>query len=147
MDGVDIAIIAALRRDARTSLSEIAEQVGVSRATVRARLDRLVGTGEIEGFTVVLKGDHEDPAVRAVMLIEVEGKGADDVVARLRGMPEMRAIHTTNGRWDLVAEIAAPDLPAFDDALRRIRLVRGISSTETNILLSTRKRAAPPPRR
>jgi DNA-binding Lrp family transcriptional regulator len=50
------------------------------------------------------------------------------------------AIHSTNGRWDLIAEIGTPDLEAFDRTLSRIRLIEGISATETNLLLSTRKR-------
>lgn len=140
MDETDIALIAALRRNARATISELAAELGVSRATVRTRLDRLVGSGEIAGFTVVLKSDLSEEPVRAIVLIAVEGKASDEVVTRLRGLPEMRAIHTTNGRWDLVAEIAARDLPAFDDTLRRMRLIRGIAATETNLLLSTRAR-------
>ncbi len=62
-----------------------------------------------------------------------------DVGASLRGFPEVRSLNTTNGRWDLVAEIEADSLPAFDDVLRRIRQVEGITATETSILLAARK--------
>jgi DNA-binding Lrp family transcriptional regulator len=140
MDKIDHALIAALRRDGRRSVSDLAQEIGVSRATIRARLDRLVESGEIAGFTVQLKSDMQEPAIRAITLIEVEGKSSDQVVQRLSGMPEVLAIHATNGRWDLIAEIGTSDLPSFDETLRRIRLVEGISATETNLLLSTRKR-------
>jgi len=140
VDDVDIRLIAALRRDARRSVSELAHEIGVSRATVRARMDRMIESGQIVGFTVQMKGDLQDQPIRAIMLIEVEGKSSDQVVQRLGGMPEIMAIHSTNGRWDLIAEIGSSDLPSFDETLRRIRLVEGISGTETNLLLSTRKR-------
>lgn len=139
MDATDHAIIAELRRDARISVSSLAAACGIARATARARLDRLIASGEIAGFTVVLRSDLEAHAVHAVTMIEVEGKASDGVVARLRGLPDVLAIHTTNGRWDLIAEIGAADLAAFDEALRRIRLTEGIAGTETSLLLSTRK--------
>ena len=53
--------------------------------------------------------------------------------------PEIRALHTTNGRWDIVAEIEVETLEAFDHTLRDIRHIDGITLTETSILLSTRK--------
>jgi len=141
LDAIDLELVAALRRDARRSVSDLAHEIGVSRATVRARIDRLVASGEIVGFTVQLKADLQDSPIRAIMLIEVEGKSSDQVVQRLSGIPEIRTVHTTNGRWDLIAEIGTSDLPRFDETLRRVRLIEGISVTETNLLLSTRKRS------
>src|SRR5262245_59817127 len=98
-------------------------------------MDRLIESGEIVGFTVQLKSDIQDHPIRAIMLIEIEGKSSDQVVQRLGGLPEVLAIHATNGRWDLIAEIGTSDLPRFDEILRRIRLVEGISATETSLLL------------
>lgn len=139
MDETDRALISVLKRDARLPVSDLANIVGLSRATVRARIDRLIASGEIVGFTVVTGADVSTHDVRAVMMIEVEGQASDDVIQRLRGMPEVLTIHTTNGRWDLVAEIGARSLQAFDEVLRRIRQVKGITVTETSILLATRK--------
>ncbi len=138
LDDLDRGIIALLRADARLPVASLAAALKVSRATVRARLDRLVETGTILGFTVVLRGAAGAP-VRAITMIEVAGQGAERIVARLRGFPEIRSLNTTNGRWDLVAEIEADSLPAFDDILRRLRQVEGITATETSILLSARK--------
>jgi DNA-binding Lrp family transcriptional regulator len=140
MDEVDETLIAALRRDGRRSVSDLAQELGISRATVRARMERLIASGEIAGFTVQLRTDLQEPAIRAITLIEVEGKSSDQVVQRLSGIAEVLAIHSTNGRWDLIAEIGTPDLEAFDRTLSRIRLIEGISATETSLLLSTRKR-------
>ena len=57
LDDQDEKLIAALRRDGRASLSELAGVLGLSRATVRARMDRLAARGEIAGFTVLTRGD------------------------------------------------------------------------------------------
>jgi len=141
MNDTDIRIIAALRSDARRSISDIAAEIGVSRATVRTRMEKLIESGEILGFSVELKSDRIDMPIRAMTSIEVEGKRTDDVVRRLSGLPEVRTIHSTNGRWDLIAEVATKDLEAFDEVLRRIRLIEGITVSESNLLLSTRKKA------
>jgi DNA-binding Lrp family transcriptional regulator len=112
---------------------------GASRATVAARIDRLVASGTIVGFTIRTSHETRSAGVRAIVRIEVLGKLADRVADQLRGLPQVRALHSTNGKWDFVAELEDRDLASFDETLRRIRLVNGINSTETNILLKTSK--------
>lgn len=139
MDDIDHQLISMLRSDARQPVKVLAAALKVSRSTVKARMDRLVERGVIQGFTVVVKADSSPNAVRAIMMVEVEGQNAENVIRQLQGFPEVRALHSTNGRWDVVAQIETATLEGFDDTLRRIRLVNGIVSTETSILLSSRK--------
>ncbi len=139
MDDTDRRLLALLRDDARLSVASLSEALGLSRATVRTRIDRMVAQGVITGFTVTV-GRHEDStAVRAVTMIEVEGKATDRVQRVLSGFPEVRELHATNGRWDLVAMVETPTLQAFDETLRRIRLIDGITLSESSILLASRK--------
>ena len=139
MDDLDRKLIAALRRNARASLSELAGRFGVSRATVRARIERLQQGGEIVGFTVVTRGDLARAPVRGLMMIGIEGRGADRIIRQLGGIPEVSAIHTTNGRWDLIVEIGTETLEALDGVLAHIRRLEGVSVSETSLLLATRK--------
>ncbi|QDG75075.1 Lrp/AsnC family transcriptional regulator [Labrenzia sp. PHM005] len=139
MDDLDTRLISLLRHDGRRSVSDLASDLKVSRATVRSRMEKLTDNGEILGFTAVLRDDWRDLPIRAITLVEVDGQNTDPVSRALGAMTEVRAIHSTNGKWDLILEIATRDLAAFDDALHRIRLIDGISGSETNILLSTRK--------
>ena len=141
MDAIDEKLIAALRRNGRAGISELADFLGVSRATVRSRLERLERDGQILGYTVVLRGDAQELPVRGIMLIEIEGRGTQNVERQLTGIGAVGAIHSTNGRWDLIAEIGAETLTDFDDVLRRIRLIDGIANSETNLLLATRRSA------
>jgi DNA-binding Lrp family transcriptional regulator len=142
MDDLDRQLIGLLRQDSRLPVAGLAAATKVSRATVKARIDRLVADGVIEAFTIRLGTELRQAEVRAIVLIEVQGKAADHVAQRLRGVPEVRALYSTNGRWDFVAELEDRDLASFDETLRRLRLIDGISSTETNILLNARKRAS-----
>lgn len=137
MDDLDHRLITLLRHNGRRSISDLALELGVSRATVRARMERLERSGDIVGYTVILRADAVSLPVRGIMLIEVEGRAADRVVDVLGGFPEVSAIHTTNGKWDLVVELGAASLTDFDAVLRRIRLIPGVIASETNLLLAT----------
>lgn len=136
MDTIDRRLLAILRTDGRASISKLAELLKISRGTVQNRIDRLTAEGIIVGFTVRIAA--EDPhAVRAVMLIEITGQKTVSAIKMLRGIPEIRALHTTNGAWDLVAEIQTENLAEFDRVLRHIRAMDGVSKSETSLLLTT----------
>jgi DNA-binding Lrp family transcriptional regulator len=137
LDDLDRALIGILRRDGRAPLSKIATLLSVSRATVQSRLDRLIESGAVLGFAVRVRQDQEGPAVRAIMSIEVAGKSTNAVIKSLHGIPELQSLHTTNGAWDLIAEIHADNLQDFDRVLRLVRETEGVSSSETSILLSS----------
>lgn len=137
MDDLDEKLITLLRHNGRRSISDLALDTGVSRATVRARMERLERSGNILGYTVILRADAVDLPVRGIMMIEIEGHVTDRVVKSLGGFAEVSQIHTTNGRWDLIVELGAATLTDFDSILRRVRLVPGITASETNLLLAT----------
>ena len=139
MDDTDRRLIALLRENARVPVATLAHLLKVSRGTVQNRIDRLTTDGVIDGFTVRLKPEAEPQRVRAITMVAVDGEHATAVVKALRGLPEVHALHTTNGRWDIVVELGVDSLEAFDQALQRIQLIKGISNSETSLLLSTHK--------
>ena len=139
MDDVDRQLIALLRDDALMPVATLAKKLRVARATVQYRLSSLLQDGAIVGFTVRLRPEAEAHRIRAIMSIEIEGNYGDDVRRVLRGMPNVVALHTTNGRWDMMAELRTDTLESFDSVLNTIRQVDGIANTETSILLSTLK--------
>ena len=139
VDDLDQALIAQLRRDGRASVLHLADRLGVSRATVRPRLALLLERQEILGFTAITRADAQDAPVRGLMLIGIEGRGADRIMARLTAMAQVTAVHSTNGRWDLIVDLAAGSLSELDDVLRRIRDLDGVMTSETNLILSTRR--------
>ncbi len=137
MDVLDRRLITLLRQNGRRGISDLALELDVSRATVRARIERLEQLGDIVGYTVILRADVHSAPVRGITLIEVEGRAKDRVVAALTGLAEVTAIHTTSGKWDLVAEISTESLTALDEVLNRMRMTPGIAASETHLLLAT----------
>ena len=143
MDDLDQRLIAALRRDGRATLSELAHDLGVTRTTIRSRLARLLSRGEIAGFTVLTRADVQAAPVRGLMMLQVEGRGTDRVMKRLAGIAQVSAFHTTNGTWDLIAEVDTRTLEELDEVLFAIRRIEGVTRSETNLLLSSRRPVRP----
>src|SRR5699024_2584200 len=121
LSDLDRRLISELRRDGRAPISALAERLGVSRATVTKRIDKLTAEGVIVGFSVRVRDPGETGEVRGLSLIELHGRATSHVIAELRGYPEITALHTTNGAWDLIAEISCNDLQEFDALLTRLR--------------------------
>ena len=139
MDDTDRELISLLRADARTPVVTLARKLRVARATVQNRMAKLEADGTIVGYTLRLRPEAEGHRIRALTSIEVSGNHGEEVRRVLRGNPNVVALHTTNGRWDLIAELRTDTLESFDRVLNAIRNVPGITNTETSILLSTHK--------
>lgn len=119
------------------SIATLAKKLGVSRGTVTNRITRLEDQGVIVGYTVRLRPDAQPDEIKAWMSVAVEGNATREVIASLLGEPGVAELHDTNGRWDLLAELRAANLSELAKVLERIRLIRGISQTETSIHLET----------
>ena len=137
LDKKDLSLIALLRSNARMPVVNLAKHLGVSRATVQNRINKLEHDGVILGYTVKLSPDSESHPVRLLMNIAVEAKNEPAVIKRLRGYPEVIAIHHTTGHWDVIADIRAQTLPSLNSIMGEIRLIEGILQTETNLLLDS----------
>ncbi|WP_102107197.1 Lrp/AsnC family transcriptional regulator [Oceaniglobus roseus] len=137
MDDTDKALLAALRRDARAPLSDLAIEVGISRATARTRIERMQARGDIQGFTVLTRADVTRAPVRGLMMLAIEGAGTRKLIHRLRGLRPVKAVHSTNGKWDLIVELEAGTLEELDRTLFEIRELSGVTASETSLLLTT----------
>ena len=133
----DRRLIALLRKDARLPVATLAAKLGVSRGTVTNRLRKLENEHVIVGYTLKLRPDAEPNQIRAWMGVLVDGNQTRVVMASLLGDPAVAALHDTNGRWDLLAELRAESMAELSNVLERIRLIKGIANTETSILLAT----------
>lgn len=137
MDETDQKLISLLRQDARLTVAALASKLWVSRGTVTNRIRRLEDDGIIVGYTVRLRPDVQHNTIKAWMSIAVDGNQTRAVIASLLGEPGVATLHDTNGRWDLLAELRAETLQELAKVLERIRLLKGISNTETSIHLET----------
>ena len=136
MDDLDHRLISLLRHDARAAVADLAKALKVSRGTINNRMARLQRDGVIAGYTVRLRPDATPDEIRAWTSLAVEGNQQRAIQALL-GEPGIAALHDTNGRWDLLAELRVGSLAELSAVLERIRRVPGITASETSVHLQT----------
>ena len=137
MDATDQALIALLRQNARLNVADLAHKLKVSRGTVTNRIKKLEDEQVIVGYTVRLRPESEPDRIRAGMGVTVEGNRTREVIASLLGELGVAALHDTNGRWDLLAELEVRSMNELSQVLERVRLIAGIRGTETSIHLAS----------
>jgi len=137
IDETDQRLIALLQDNARLPVATLARRLGLARTTVQARLDRLEQSGVIAGYALRL-GQAARPALRATALLSIEPRTGPAVLARLKSLPQVRRVHTTSGRFDLIVTIEAETTEALDDTLDRIGEAKGVKGSESLIHLSTK---------
>ena len=138
MDTIDEKLLSALRDNARASTARLARLVGRSRTSVQSRLERLEREGVIVGYSVRVAPEHELGAVRAHVMIKVGPKEARAVTAALKGIPQVRVLHSVSGDVDLIAVAATASVAEMDEVIDRIGALDGVERTTSSIILSTK---------
>lgn len=137
IDDTDRQLLALLSENARLPVATLARRLSLARTTVQARLERLERTGVIAGYTLRLSEAVRAP-LRATALVAIEPRSGPAVLARLKSLPQVRRVHTTSGRFDLIVTIEAQTTEALDETLDKIGEARGVRSSESLIHLSTK---------
>lgn len=140
LDARDLALVRLLEIDSRLPTSTLAKRLGVSRTTVQTRIDRLVTAGVIAGFTIALGKPLESRIVRGHVLVTAAPKAARHIEAALRAMPQVEALHSVSGPFDMIVMVAAASIEELDQVLDDIGLIDGVERTTSSIILSTRIR-------
>jgi len=133
IDSVDKGIIEALQRNGREPFRRIADKLGVSEATVRARYTRLCNDHilQVTGVTNPLGLGFESQA-----MIGVRTSGPPDPVAdEIARWDEADYVVVTAGQYDLVVEVVASGRRELLELTNRMRAIEGVVSTETFLYL------------
>jgi DNA-binding Lrp family transcriptional regulator len=133
----DQLLLNILKQNARIPLSEIAKELGVTRATVQARLTRLEQEGYIGGYTIVSGVDSGTvEMLSAIILVELEVKTQSRVIAELKKIPEVASCHTLSGQYDLFIKIRCRLSSELDELIDRVAGLEGVRRTTSSIMLS-----------
>ncbi|ARF53323.1 MULTISPECIES: Lrp/AsnC family transcriptional regulator [Streptomyces] len=137
MDAIDEEIIRCVLRNARSTYAEIGEAAGLSAPAAKRRLDRLVATGAIRGFTALI--DTQALGWRTEAFVEVYCKGNPspaELQRDLEGIQEVVEACTVSGAADAMLHMLARDIPHLEQAIQRVREAPVIDRTESVIVLS-----------
>ena len=135
LDDIDLKILDIITKNARIPFKDVAVEVGVSRAAIHQRVNRMIDLGVIVG-----SGYHIDPKkvdFRTYIGIFLEKGGLfPEVVDHLRNIPEIVECHYTTGQYAIFIKVYAKDNEHLKSILSgQIQKIQGVSSTETFISL------------
>lgn len=135
LDDIDRAILDELRRDARVSMTAIAETVHISRAGAHARIKRLTDLGVITGYTVrtdpVLLGHHAS----AYVMLSLEQPAWQEVQEQLQRIPEVEHMALVGGDFDVILLVRASDARDLRRiVLEDIQAISAVRSTRTTLI-------------
>lgn len=136
-DEIDARLLALLSEDARAPVATLARKLTLARTTVQARIERLERSGHIAGYTI-RKGRAARPLLRATVLISIEPRSGPAVLTRLKALPNVTLVHTTTGRFDMIAMVEASSSETLDETLDHIGAAKGVRSSESLVHLSTK---------
>ncbi|OBY27926.1 Lrp/AsnC family transcriptional regulator [Leisingera sp. JC1] len=136
-DETDQRLVTLLRENARRPVAELARHLGLARTTVQARIERLETTGVVTGYTLKSSAAARPP-LQATVLMSIEPRSGPEVLARLRSLPGVEVVHTTSGRFDLLAQVVAQSTAELDETIDSIAEARGVRSSESLIHLATK---------
>jgi len=135
---LDERLIGLLQNNARLSTAELARRLGTARSTIQNRLEGLERRGVIRGYTAVVGSPYGSGRVRAHVMVKVDPKRGRTAESRLRGLPELEALYSVSGSYDLIALLQADSTEHIDQVLDQIRDMEGVAETRSAIILSTR---------
>ncbi len=145
LDRTDARILAALQRDGRISVVELAEQVGLSPTPCARRVRRLEDAGVIEGYAAVINPRQVGHAVQAFVQVKLE-RHTDEEAARFRRgldeLPEVVACYAMTGEMDFLLQVLVPDIDALGAfTLHRLMRLPGVRDVRSSLVLETIKRS------
>ncbi|MGI8685905.1 MAG: Lrp/AsnC family transcriptional regulator [Acidimicrobiales bacterium] len=136
LDAVDHRLVAALRADGRASVSELALQVSVSRATAYQRLARLRESGVIRRFTIDVDPRKLGLPIAALVLVSVVQHSWRAVGESLRRLPGVEWLALSSGSFDYIVLVRAQDIDHLRDViLQDLQSIPEIQSAQTLVLL------------
>ena len=132
----DQDLLKLLQENSRRTVSDIAKKMGLSRATVQHRMERLERTGVIQGYTIKINPILQRQNVSAYVMISVVPKKNSSIVRQLFKIPQMEMLCTISGQYDMIAKITESTTQTLDQTLDQIANLDGVEKTLSHIVLS-----------
>jgi DNA-binding Lrp family transcriptional regulator len=129
-------LLRLLQENSRRTVSDLANELGLSRATVQQTMERLERKGVIQGYTIKINPHYQQQQVSAYIMISVIPKKTADIVRQIYKEPQLDMLCTISGQYDLIAKVTEATTEALDNSIDRIATLDGVEKTLSHIVLS-----------
>ena len=132
-------LINLLKENSRRSVSDLAKNLGLSRATVQQGIENLERKGVIQGYTIKINPHYQQQQVSAYIMISIISQKTPDIVRQIQKHPQLDMLCTISGQYDLMAMVTESTTEALDRAIDSIATLDGVEKTLSHIVLSRKK--------
>jgi Lrp/AsnC family transcriptional regulator, leucine-responsive regulatory protein len=138
LDELDVRLLDALQRNARSTYAELGQIVGLKPPAVHDRVKRLETRGYVRGYSARL-----DSRLLGLELVAFIGcystpdANYDTLVADLAALPEVCEVHSVAGEESFIVKTVTRSTAHLDDLLGRLKRITGLARTKTTVVLST----------
>ena len=129
-------LLRLLQENSRRTVSDLANELGLSRATVQQTMERLERSGVIQGYTIKINPHYQQQQVSAYIMISVIPRKTADIVRQIHKVPQLDMLCTISGQYDLIAKVTEATTVALDNSFDRIATLDGVEKTLSHIVLS-----------
>ena len=129
-------LLSLLKANSRRSVSDLANEMGLSRATVQQSMERLERKGVIQGYTIKINPHYVQQRVSAYIMISAVPKKTADIVRQLNKHSQLDMLCTISGQYDLMAQVTESTTEALDLIIDDIATLDGVEKTLSHIVLS-----------
>lgn len=136
LDDRDRQLIALLQNNSRESVVSLGKKLNVSRTTIQNRIDVLMRRKVIKKFTIEFDEHYQSRLLKAQMLINLKAGVSRRVIKELQKLPQISAIKSMSGIYDLMVEISVEASSELDQLVDDIREIEGIEKTISCLELS-----------
>ena len=126
LDDKDRRILNLLQENSRTSYMHIAEELGVSEATVRYRVKNLIENGVISRFTVLLNPRKIGYPITGILLVKIAPEHFDEASKQISDLDETRHVLQNTGEYNIVAVVKAQSLEHLGELRKRVEAIEGV---------------------
>jgi DNA-binding Lrp family transcriptional regulator len=135
IDEKDELIINALRKDSNKPISRLSKEIGIPRATLQDRINKLVKQGVIKRFTVIPDFAKLGRPVAAFVMVSFHPSpeiSQRELARQIASLPEVEEVHLISGEWDILVKIRVKDVESAGSfVIDKIRTMKGVEKTET----------------
>ena len=129
-------LLRLLQENSRRTVSDLANELGLSRATVQQTMERLERKGVIQGYTIKINPHYQQQQVSAYIMISVIPRKTADIVRQIYKVPQLDMLCTISGQYDLIAKVTEATTQELDNSIDRIATLDGVEKTLSHIVLS-----------
>ena len=139
-DNRDVKILELLQKDGRSTVSDIAKEVGLSIPAIGERIKKLSEKGIIDRFTAVLNHKNAGLDLTAFVFIVIEHSDHyDEFINKTNECKAVMECHSITGGGSHILKIRAKNSQGLEDLLYEIQNWPGVSRTQSNVVLSSYK--------